>query len=637
MKLRALLPLCFLLCSKLVIAQEQHLYNSSSISEELLDNANAVVRLYEQNIRLESSKEMVIRCRRVITIFNSKGNRHINGFVHYDDNVRIKNLEALVFDAFGNGLKRIKKKEFRDVSAVEGGTLYSDSRVKYLNYTPISYPYTVDFSYEVETENTAFIPWFFPIDDYNLSVEKSVYKISNPSGLELRYKEFNKDSFNISSKHENGSHEYVLENIQATVAEDHSPILSKMVPKVIFASKSFYLEGVYGEVDDWESFGIWMYKNLLLNRQDLPEETVAEIKKLTSSTEDTLEKAKIVYKYVQDKTRYISVQVGIGGWKPFHASEVDRVSYGDCKGLTNYTMALLKVVGIESYYTVVFAGNSQKGIAEDFASIQGNHVILNIPIKDETFWLECTSQKLPFGFIGDFTDNRNVLIVKPKGGLISRTKKYTTQENLQVSKSICDISKEGNLNMQVDMVSKGIQYDNKYSLDYATDRDVNLAYKHRWSYLNDLKIDSYKIINDKNKIQFNEKLNLQASKYANILGDRMLIGVNPSNRKIYLPNRYRQRKMPVVVHRGFLDTDEIKLHIPDGYSLEKLPQDCKLETKFGNYSAKLSKLDDRTLIYKRVFEVKDGNYSKEDYKDFRQFHKKVAQYDNLKISILKTK
>ena len=117
----------------------------------------------------------------------------------------------------------------------------------------------------------------------------------------------------------------------------------------------------------------------------------------------------------------------------------------------------------------------------------------------------------------------------------------------------------------------------------------------------------------------------------------MLIGVNPSNRKIYLPNRYRQRKMPVVVHRGFLDTDEIKLHIPDGYSLEKLPQDCKLETKFGNYSAKLSKLDDRTLIYKRVFEVKDGNYSKEDYKDFRQFHKKVAQYDNLKISILKTK
>lgn len=637
MKLKALLPLCFFLCSKLLFAQEEYLINSSTIPVELLDNANAVVRLHEQSVTLESSKEMVVRCRRVITVYNSRGNRHINGFVHYDENVRIKSLEAQIFDAFGSDLKRIKKKDFKDVSAVEGGTLYSDSRIKYLNYTPITYPYTVDFTYEVETENTAFIPWFYPIDDFNLSIEKSIYHVNNPSGLELRYKEFNVDDFNISSNHNEVGHNYILENVKAIEVEDHSPILAKIVPKVLFASKTFYLEGVYGEVKDWKDFGIWMYDNLLSHRQNLPEETVLEIKKLTSVTEDISEKAKIVYKYVQDKTRYISVQVGIGGWKPFEASEVDRVSYGDCKGLTNYTMALLKAVGIESYYTVVSAGNSQNGIVDDFASIQGNHVILNLPIKEKTIWLECTNQKLPFGFIGDFTDDRDVLIIKPDGAVVSRTKKYTTEENLQVSKSICDISEDGNLDMQINMVSKGIQYDSKYGLDYANERDVDLAYKKRWSYLNNLEINNYVIKNDKNAVKFEEELKLLASNYGKIIGDRMLLAVNPSNRNTYVPNRYRHRKMPIVVHRGFLDRDEIEFHLPDGYNLEGLPEEYTLETKFGNYSAKLTKLDNRTVLYNRVFEVRDGRYSNKDYKAFRQFHKKVAQHDNLKISLIKIK
>jgi hypothetical protein len=51
-------------------------------------------------------------------------------------------------------------------------------------------------------------------------------------------------------------------------------------------------------------------------------------------------KAKLIYDYVQQKSRYVSIQVGIGGWKPMDASDVDRLGYGDCKGLTNYTKAL---------------------------------------------------------------------------------------------------------------------------------------------------------------------------------------------------------------------------------------------------------------------------------------------------------
>ncbi len=55
---------------------------------------------------------------------------------------------------------------------------------------------------------------------------------------------------------------------------------------------------------------------------------------------------------MQDKTRYISVQIGIGGWKPMLADDVNKLGYGDCKGLTNYTKALLEAVDVPSYYTL---------------------------------------------------------------------------------------------------------------------------------------------------------------------------------------------------------------------------------------------------------------------------------------------
>ena len=92
------------------------------------------------------------------------------------------------------------------------------------------------------------------------------------------------------------------------------------------------------------------------------------------------------------------------------------MGYGDCKALTNYTRVLLKTVGIESYYTVVYGDRRIENFEQDFVSMQGNHIILAIPSNDNYIYLECTSQTSPFGYNADFTDDRYALIVKPEGG-----------------------------------------------------------------------------------------------------------------------------------------------------------------------------------------------------------------------------
>jgi transglutaminase-like putative cysteine protease len=614
---------------------QQNLYTSFSIPDNLKQNANAVVRLNTIDVVLQSSRNMVVTEKRIVTVLNKEGDDAINAYLYYDKNVSISNLEVLVYNNFAKEIKKIKQKDFKDVSAVDGGTLYSDSRVKYLDYTAINYPYTIEFNSKYTTANTAFIDSFYPVSEYFLSIENSSYTLSFPESLSIRKKEKNIEAFKPKKEESSSKIFYEIKNIEAFKPEEYSPNFLDVVPKVMFASKQFTLEGVSTEVENWDEFGSWMYNDLIKTTHDLSAGTINMVQQLVKNEPDNISKAKKIYEYVQNKVRYISVQVGIGGWKPFHASEVDKLGYGDCKALTNYTLALLKAVGIESNYSVVYAGESQRSLESDFAAMQGNHVILNIPNGDESVWLECTSQKLPFGFIGDFTDDRDVLVISADGGKIQHTKKYTPNESLQVINATCTILNDGAINTNVNVNSRGIQYNDKYWLETEPNRDLDVYYKKRWKYINNMSITSMSIENDKNKVELIENIEFLASNYTKKIGDRMLVNLNVLNRNLHIPDRYRDRKFPLKINRGFKDVDEVEITLPTDYKIESLPKGQLLETGFGSYKTEISVIDDTKINYKRTFIVNDGQFPKESYAEFRTFYKNISKLDNTKVALIK--
>src|SRR5690606_172937 len=275
-------------------------------------------------------------------------------------------------------------------------------------------------------------------------------------------------------------------------------------------------------------------------------------------------------------TRYISVQVGIGGIQPIAASEIDRVKYGACKGLTNYTKALLEVVGVRSDYTEVHAKSSgQKSIDKDFPSLLGqvNHVILNIPLENkESIWLECTSQTMPFGFLGDFTDNRDVLSITPEGGRIIRTPKYYAKGNSQSTTAEFDILSDKSIVARAKVVSKGLQYDNKFHIAREERREQDKYYKKLWNYIGNLRIGNIKLENDRGNVVFTEAVDFDAADYATPSGELLLFSPNVLNRNMQVPNRYRNRKLPLRIERGFMDEDQYEINLPEGFAIEFIPE-----------------------------------------------------------------
>ena len=619
-----------------IIFSQKAAYSSLLIPLELKENANAVIRSQITEITIEAVNRMTVHEKRVVTILNKVGDRNVDLYAHYDNDTKITKLSARVYDALGNEIKKYSKGKFLDVSAVDGGTLYSDSRVKYVDYTPISYPYTVVFESEYKTSSTGFIPKWFPTNGYFVGIEKSEYKLNNPLNIVVRTKKKNFKSYSVKDLSQEQNLHFILENQEAIKFENSTVSQTEIMPYLLVGLNQYALKKIKGSATNWKEFGKWRYNYLFNGKDQVSESIKQKVINLTKSVDNDIEKAKIIYKYIQEKKRYISVQEGIGGWKPIPANEVDKVGYGDCKGLTNYTKTLLDAAGVKSHYSVIWAGRNKKDVEKDFFSMQGNHVILNIPNNGNDVWLECTSQTMPFGFLGYFTDDRNVLVITPEGGIIKRTPAYKNQTNLQTTNATIELDTEGNVKASLKRVSKGIQYDDKFAYETLSEEDLIKRYKSNdWSYNNNLEITTVNLKNDKENVVFTEDLDISIQNYAAVNQGEYLFRVNVFNRESYVPKRYRKRKLPLKIYRGYKDVDELTIKIPKGYSLTILPETKELSTKFGSYKISFQKVDDGILKYEKEILIKSGTYSKEDYKAYRSFRRSIARYENTRIALKK--
>lgn len=613
----------------------QEKYEVSSIPNELKENANAVVRNNSTLIEILALDNMIITKRRVVTVLNKFGDSHTKTFEHYDDSRSIQKLTVKVLDAHGELITKYKKSDFKDMSAVSNGQLFMDDRIKHLKYHPISYPYTIVFESTIKEKSTAFLNNWVPIGGYYVSLEKSTFKLINYTNSKCKFKSYNFKDYDFKTLRAGNKLSFSALHVKAVERENLSPDFLIIMPWIRLALNKFELKGEIGKSENWKEFGLWQYEKLLANRDEIEEVTKNKITALISDAQSRKEKIKRIYNYVQDNTRYVGVQLGIGGWQPVTAKEVDRVKYGDCKGLTNYTKALLKSQNIESYYSVVNSDVNKKDFEENFASLQGNHAFLCVPNEGDNIWLECTSQTIPFGFLGNSTDDRDVLVVTPEGGKIVHTPIYDENFNTFDSNVKIILDSNGGFKANYTSSSKGVQfYEQSYKIELKSDK-LKEQYLRIWNYLNGISVNKKELKVDKDKVELIEKLDISVSKYASKVGDKLLVAINPFNRLTQLPTKYLDRKLPFQTNRSFSDTDQYTFQLPENYVIEAIPESFTVESEFGSFKIEIELFDKNQIKYTRKLTLFEGNFSKEKYSSYRGFIIQIIKKDNSKFLLNK--
>jgi hypothetical protein len=379
---------------------------------------------------------------RNLTIYSAAGLEHAFTRLYYDKLNEVKDFELEVKDVLtGKTINKAKLKDMGDAASYSTSTVLDDNRYRYFGVNATKFPVKVRIRSEVFSKSNFFLPNWLPVPNYNQKVEESSYIVQYPTDFGLRYK-----GFNLSGEKRQKEADGIT---KISWTEKDLPVLAKGVRrdeihKLLLAPGKFALDQYEGQMSDWSQLASWK-NELNKGRDELPADFKVRLHEMVVGVDEPYQKVKILYSYLQKNFRYVSIQLGIGGWQTMTAADVIKYSYGDCKGLTNLMKAMLKEVGISSNYTLVLAGQDEDDIDVDFPSNQFNHVILQVITDNGPIWLECTSNRLPAGFLGVFTRNRHVLVTGDGGGYLTKTPAYDSEEwNRIQSQAEVVIDSQGN-------------------------------------------------------------------------------------------------------------------------------------------------------------------------------------------------
>ncbi len=626
---------CFIVFYPFLVQSQ---YRVSDLSENQKKDVDAVIVLDQGLFEVKSTSQSSFKYKGVITILNSKAKGLAEIVLGYDKSVKAKFTKANVYDANGKLVYKLKKSDIVDQSSISGFSVYEDNRLKYLDLRQNTYPYTIEYETEEEYDYLYVIPSWNVVPTRKATVIKSQYRVTGPIGLKPRYKQYNvkPGEFDDRSTASVFDFNWSFENVEHIEREPYGPNRREYVPKVYLSPRNFEYGGYSGDLTSWNGLANWQRK-LNQGRDALPPATVAEVKALVAGLSDDRAKIKAVYEYLQGKTRYVSIQLGIGGLQPFPAIEVDDLGYGDCKALSNYTRSLLKAVGIDALYTKVDAGDNPRPLDPDFSIPSFNHIILCVPNKGDTVWLECTSQTNPFGYMGTFTGDRDVLVVTEDGGKIVHTPVYDHHDNRQLRSGHIDLDENGKGNAEISTLYTGLEYEQN-GLNFMLQRGQ--ADQKGWVLENsdfaNFQLDDYKM--DWQSLPVPEATvtaSYSLGRYARASGKRMFFELNPLSKRNYIPPAVEDRKTDFLQNTAVTEKDSLVFTFPERFNIEYLPEGTQFESKFGSYESKILR-DEGKLTYIRKFVLWKKRYSPDEYEEYRNFMKRVVVADDVKVVVNKT-
>ncbi len=607
----------------------------SNIPEELKAGADAVFRLSETTQEIFSGKKVVFHKRYVVTVLNKHGKGYGYFVERYDKSSRISHMTGVVYDAEGKRLKKVLGPDLEDYSAVGRGTLYQDDRVKFYIPDVMKYPYTVEYEYEVAYDGMISYPDWRPQRNYRISVEKAVLKIVADAQNKPRFRCTNIDEPETGEQKGRVVFKWSVSDLKPLKDEPFSGPVTDRMPVVYLAPGPFTYAKTQGDMSTWSGFGNWI-GSLNSGRQDLPVATVEEILNLVSGFDTKREKVRAVYRYMQKHTRYVNVSLGIGGYQPYPASYVDEKGYGDCKALSNYTLALLRAAGIEARYTLVHAGAKAGKVLKDFPSNQFNHVILCVPDGQDSIWLECTSQEQPFDFLGSFTNNREALMITGGGGVLVHTPEYRMEQNVLVRKAGVSLSEAGDATATIFTRYSGLQIEHAQDALLLKGEDLKKRYYDKLD-VSDLDIRKIQLeqTTENDVPEIHEHLQITMRKYMSKGGKRVFLPLNLMNRTSRIPKQIDERESDLVLMFPYIDIDSIVYTIPESLEVEYTPSDVSLTTEFGTYQSSV-KVKEQQITYVRKVTMKKGRYPREMFAEFASLRKQIVKADNGKVLLKQT-
>jgi len=359
---------------------------------------------------------------RKITIFNGRGDEYANLIFSEDKYNKLDDLRIVLKDSSGDVIYTKKKKDLLKVCGYGGYSLYNDVCHYSGEFRAAQYPYSIEYEYTMKSTSLFF--WSGAILQSRIPVIEAEYQLLIPEDIPFRSKIYNlsPESTMVSENPGMLLYTWSQRNIEAFDVPDYTPPAYDVEGTLALAAHDCKIDQYRMTGGEWSDIGLW-YADMARNKY-LDEDT-----DIIPDSSHLLDIVREEYDRVIQNIRYVSINVGIGGWQPSRAALTRDRGYGDCKDMATLLVSYLRERGIETYPCLVLT-SSDGYLDVDFPrAMSFNHVIAAAILDADTVWLDPTCNSCPYYDLRYDDENINVLAITDDGGRIWRTAASGSEDN----------------------------------------------------------------------------------------------------------------------------------------------------------------------------------------------------------------
>ncbi|HZU33433.1 MAG TPA: DUF3857 domain-containing transglutaminase family protein [Candidatus Angelobacter sp.] len=607
------------------------------------DDANAVILLEDIETTIRDNGEIVTHERHVIKILRPEGKDYAGYPVFYDGETKVNYFRGWSITAKGQEYETKEKDAFERSLGSERE--FSDDKEKVLVVPGAEVGTVVAFEFEQKRR-----PYMFQ-DRWNfqdtIPVAKSRYTLRMPAKWEYRADWLNHPE--QKPIEQNGAYTWEVSDVPRIESEYHEPAYRALAGGMIV---TFFSDRATGKNSkSWNDLGAW-YSQLTTGVRDSSPALQAKVLELAPPNLSTFERIRALSLFAQRDVRYYAIEIGIGGYKPHPAAEIFSHRYGDCKDKATVLSSMLAQIGIKSYYMLIHA---TRGIyTENTPPNSGfNHAILAIQMPEASFSqklpamfehpklghlliFDPTNDLVPLGQLPYYEQDSYSLLVTDSGGELIHLPLSSPDLNQVHRDAKLKLLPDGTLQGEIQETRSGyLAMLGRAYLQHQSQNDRKKILEHFWGpNLGGFQIDSFDLVNE-NDIDKDLVVHYKftASHYAKAAGPLLLVRPRVIGEMAGAFDVSKPRHYAYEFEAPFLRSDNVEISLPDGYSVDELPEPAKAVFPFAEYTSKAEK-DGNLLKYNRQYKLEATQVPVEHIDQLKKLFSQIGS-DEKNMAVLK--
>ena len=176
----------------------------------------------------------------------------------------------------------------------------------------------------------------------------------------------------------------------------------------------------------WEDVGHW-YWGLIQDQLRTDQALRDQVAELVRGKTELRDKVVAIHDWVVENTRYVGLEFGIHGYKPYRVTQIVERGFGDCKDKASLLYAMFEEAGIDAH--VVLTRTRRNGNINDLPASLAifDHAIAYVPELD--LYIDGTAEHSGVAELPQMDQGVTVLHVWPEGAELRRTPVLPPEQN----------------------------------------------------------------------------------------------------------------------------------------------------------------------------------------------------------------